>query len=58
VLQAEYRGYRKVHETFKKRDAEQHLLKEAKAKFDVDAHPDTIRDRVIKPVEEADAVEK
>jgi hypothetical protein len=57
-LQTEYRAYKKANPVFKKDDANAHLQKYAKDKFDKSAHADTIRDRIIAPVDEADALEK
>ena len=55
-LQAEYRAYKKAKQIFKKDDANAHLQKFAKSKFGITAHTDTIRDHVMTPVDDADAL--
>ena len=57
-LQTEYRAYKKANPVFKKDDANAHLQDYAKSKLDKSAHADTIRDRIIAPVNDADALEK
>lgn len=54
-LQAEYRGYKKDRPVFKKEDANEYLRGLAKEKFGIIVqHKDTIRDHVMKPVDEPD----
>jgi hypothetical protein len=58
-LQTEYRAYKRANPSFKKDDANKHLQHYAKTNFNnKTAHTDTIRDRVMTPVDDADAVEK
>ncbi|HEY8191589.1 MAG TPA: hypothetical protein VIG74_04125, partial [Alphaproteobacteria bacterium] len=53
-----YRAYKTANPGFKKDDANTHLQDYAKTNFKKTAHADTIRDRVMTPVDDADAVEK
>jgi hypothetical protein len=57
-LQTAYRAYKTANPRFKKDDANTHLQDYAKTNFKKTAHADTIRDRVMTPVDDADAVEK
>jgi hypothetical protein len=58
AFQKEYRDYKREHPVLKKETANEHLRDRAKKRFNIDAHPDTIRDRIMMPVDEADELEK
>ncbi len=56
ALRSEYQNYKKARPALKE-DANTHLQTFAKSNFGKSAHPDTIRDRIMTPVDKADDLE-
>jgi hypothetical protein len=55
-MQREYRDYRRDHPDARVNEADTHLTNYSKRRFKKSPHPDTLRDAVRKPVDEADAL--